>query len=177
MKNKLVALIGMAGSLLLSSATAQAAGLELAGTTDVYAQAVAQNFGVGVGGEHWFSNNIGIGGGISGGQDYQVLNVRALFLLDTDFKIVDSPAQPFGSAGLALVQGPSYSFAGMTSQSTGAGPEISGGVQWQTPWVKNLYLRPELIVHLFKVKTTINNVVFDSGYNGLDLMFSAAYRF
>lgn len=170
-------LIGLVGSLLLGSATAQAAGLELAGTNDVYAQVVAQNFGVGAGGEHWFTNNIGIGGGISGGQDYQVLDVRALFLLDADFKIADSPAQPFASAGLASVQGPTYYFAGTSSTSTGFGPEISGGILWQTPWVKNLYFRPELIVHLFKVKTTIYNVVFDSGYNGPDLMFSAAYRF
>lgn len=176
MKNTIFAVIGLTGSLFVS-ASAHAGRLDVAGTNDVYGQAIAQNFGVGVGVEHWFTNNVGIGGGVSSGGDFQAINIRALFLLDNEFDVANSPARPFASAGLAAVQGPSY----FGSNTTGAGPEISAGVLWETPWVKNLYFRPEVIVHLFNVKTTYvsggTSYTYDAGYQHVDATFAAVYRF
>lgn len=176
MKNIIFAVIGLTGSLFIS-ANAHADRLDVAGTNDVYALAIAQDFGVGVGIEHWFTNNVGIGGGVSNGGNFQVIDVRALFLLDNEFNIANSPARPFASAGLAAVQGPSY----FGSNTTGAGPEVSAGVLWETPWVKNLYFRPEVIVHLFNVKTNYvfgnNTYTYDSGYQHVDATFAAVYRF
>ncbi len=178
MKKILFALAGLTGSLFIS-ASAQAGRLDVSGTTDVYGQVSAQNFGVGAGIEHWFNNNVGIGGGVSGGigSNFEVIDVRALFLLDNEFDIANSPARPFASAGLAAVQGPSY----FGSNATGAGPEISAGVMWETPWVKNLYFRPEIIVHLFNVKTTYaiggTSYTYDAGYQNVDATFAAVYRF
>jgi hypothetical protein len=178
MKNILFAYVGLIG-FLFGSATAHAGRLDVAGTTDVYGQVTAQNSSVGAGGEYWFTNNVGIGGGISGGiGNFDVINVRALLLLDNEFNIANSPARPFASAGLAIVHGPSYLGYGQTK---GSGLEISGGVLWETPWVKNLYFRPEVIVHLFNVKTTYTNAggsyTYDPGYRNVDAMFAAVYRF
>jgi hypothetical protein len=180
MKKSAVVFVALSG-FLFGAAGVRAAELNVAGSSDVYGQVDLFNFGVGGGLDHWFDNTVGIGGGVSGGGDFVDFNVRMLFLVGNAFDIVKTPARVFLGAGVAWVQGPSFTRGGVTSRATGFGPELSGGVLWETPWVKNFYLRPEVVAHLFKVKTTINagGILYDvdSGFGAVDLRVSAVFRF
>lgn len=180
MKKNLVVSVALAGALL-AAASAHAEVRHVADTNEVAGTVDLNNSTIGASLGHWFSDNIGASIGLSNGNSFTTIEARGTYLIDKPFDIARSPALPYVGAGFISISGPTYSFGGASAQSKGSGLEIFGGVQWQTPWVKNLLFRGEARLSTVTVDTTVNfggvGRRFDSGYNTLSALASAVYQF
>ncbi len=180
MKKNLVVSISLAGALL-AAASAHAEVRHVADTNEVAATVDVNNSTIGASLGHWFSDNIGASIGLSNGNSFTTTEIRGTYLIDKPFDIARYPALPYVGAGFMSISGPTYAFGGASSQSKGSGLEIFGGVQWQTPWVKNLLFRAEARISTATVDTTVNSGVgayrFDAGYNTVSALASAVYQF
>ncbi|OIR11580.1 hypothetical protein GALL_70750 [mine drainage metagenome] len=180
MKKNLVISVALAGALL-AAASAHAEVRHVADTNEVAGTVDLNNSTIGASLGHWFSDDIGASVGLSNGNSFTTIEVRGTYLIDKPFNIAHSPAIPYVGAGFISISGPTYSLGGASSQSKGSGLEIFGGVQWQTPWVKNLLFRGEARVSTAKVDTTVNfggaAYRYDPGYNSVSALASAVYQF
>src|SRR5512135_1264841 len=180
MKKQLMVSAVLAGALL-AAAPVQAEVLRVANTNEVAGVVDLNNSTVGASVGHWFSNEIGASLGLSNGNNFDLIELRGTYLIDKPFNIAKQPARPYAGIGLISVTGPTYNFAGASSQAKGSGLEIFGGVEWQTPWVKNLVFRGEARLSSVKVETTIDagggSYHYDAGYNSFTALASAVYQF
>jgi hypothetical protein len=180
MKKNLVVSIALAGALL-AAASAHAEVRHVADTNEVAATVDVNNSTIGASLGHWFSDNIGASIGLSSGNSFTITEIRGTYLIDKPFDIARYPALPYVGAGFISISGPTYSVGGASSQSNGSGVEIFGGVQWQTPWVKNLLFRAEARISTATVDTTVNfgggAIRYDAGYNNVSALASAVYQF
>jgi hypothetical protein len=180
MKKNLVVSIALAGALL-AAASAHAEVRHVSDTNEVAATVDVNNSTIGASLGHWFSDNIGASIGLSSGNSFTITEIRGTYLIDKPFDIARYPALPYVGAGFISISGPTYSVGGASSQSNGSGVEIFGGVQWQTPWVKNLLFRAEARISTATVDTTVNfgggAIRYDAGYNNVSALASAVYQF
>jgi hypothetical protein len=180
MKKNLVVSIALAGALL-AAASAHAEVRHVADTNEVAATVDVNNSTIGASLGHWFSDNVGASIGLSSGNSFTITEIRGTYLIDKPFDIARYPALPYVGAGFISISGPTYSVGGASSQSNGSGVEIFGGVQWQTPWVKNLLFRAEARISTATVDTTVNfgggAIRYDAGYNNVSALASAVYQF
>ncbi|OIR16039.1 hypothetical protein GALL_35430 [mine drainage metagenome] len=180
MKKNLVVSVALAGALL-AAASAHAEVRHVADTNEVAGTVDVNNSTIGASLGHWFSDNIGASIGLSNGNSFTTTEIRGTYLIDKPFDIARYPALPYVGAGFISISGPTYSFGGASAQSKGSGLEIFGGVQWQTPWVKNLLFRAEARFSTATVDTTVNfgggAYRYDAGYNNVSALASAVYQF
>ncbi len=169
----------VAGVLLTASAHAEV--LRVANTNEVAGVVDVSNSTLGASVGHWFSDNVGASLGLGNGNNFNSVELRGTYLINKTFEIARYPARPYAGIGFLSVDGPTYSVAGASGQATGSGLEIFGGVQWQTPWVKNLLFRAEGRLSTVKVETTVNfgggSYHYDAGYNNFSALASAVYQF
>lgn len=180
MKKNLVVSVALAGALL-AAASAHAEVRRVADTNEVAGTVDLSNSTIGASIGHWFSDNFGASIGLSSGNSFTITEIRGTYLIDKPFNIAHSPALPYVGAGFISINGPTYSFGGASSQSKGSGLEIFGGVQWQTPWVKNLLFRGEARLSTATVDTTVNFGAgankYDAGFTTVSALASAVYQF
>lgn len=177
MKKNLMISVALTGALLVA-ASAHAEVRRVADTNEVAGTVDVNNSTIGASLGHWFSDNIGASIGLSNGNSFTAIEVRGTYLIDKPFNIAHSPALPYVGGGFISINGPTYSLGGASAQSKGSGLEIFGGVQWQTPWVKNLLFRGEARLSTVTVDTTVGGSGrYDAGYNTLSALASAVYQF